>query len=304
MELRHLRYFSAVVEAGSLTAAAAKLHMSQPPLSVAISQLEARLGVRLLVRSARGVEPTSAGRYLLDASSRLLGDVEDIVSDLTRFGTGAAGTLTIAVVPVLMWGWLPATLRKFAAVAPHVDVRLTDPPPWQAIDMLHERKSDLAAIVVDEADRFVARHKKDLRIIDLGPVPLVAALPPDEHDVAAPFPLIAFADRTLVLPRRVAAVPSLPDLVSDTLVLHDVSPKEIRTAETIQTALPLIEAGFASSILPDPERTSLSRFNVTVRELHPQPRQLRALALTRRSIHPHPVVEQFLDSLNPKGNHV
>jgi DNA-binding transcriptional LysR family regulator len=129
MELRHLRYFVAVVEAGSITAAAAQLHLSQPSLSVAVSQLEADVGVRLLERSPRGARPTSAGRFLLDAASRLLGEVDDVVAALGRFGSGLAGSLTIAAVPVLMWHRVPALLRTHALAAPDLEVQLVDPPP-------------------------------------------------------------------------------------------------------------------------------------------------------------------------------
>ena len=147
MELRQLRYFAAVAEAGSLTAAAAQLHMSQPPLSVAIAKLEAELGVSLLVRTPRGVEPTSAGRYLLDAATRVLGDVDEIVSALRRFGSGTAGSITMAPVPVLMWHRIPKLLREYATEAPDVEVRLVDPPPWTAIDMLQQRTVNVAAVV-------------------------------------------------------------------------------------------------------------------------------------------------------------
>ncbi|HWJ84909.1 MAG TPA: LysR family transcriptional regulator [Cellulomonas sp.] len=281
MELRHLRYFTAVVEAGSITAAAAQLHISQPPLSVAIAQLEHDVGVALLVRTSRGVEPTSAGRYLLDASARVLGEVDDIVAALGRFGAGVAGALTIAAVPVLMWHRVPELVRAHAADAPELEIQLVDPPPWTAIDMLQQRTVDLAAIVVADPRRFVARHKGALDVTDWGAVPLVAALPPDEHDAPDPLPLRSFEGRVVLLPRRTAAVPSLPEAVEQTFRRHGVAPASVRTVDTIQSGLPLVEAGVARAILPDPDRASLTRFDVTVRRLDPEPRPLRALVLSR-----------------------
>lgn len=289
MELRLLRYFTAVVEAGSFTAAARRLRIAQPSLSVAVGKLEADVGVRLLVRTPRGVEPTSAGRYLLDASSRVLGDVDDIVAALGRFGTGSAGVLTLAAVPVLMWHRVPALLRAHAADAPELEVRLVDPPPWAAIDMLTQRTADLAAIVVADPRRFAARHSGALDVVDWGEVPLVAVLPPGSGagpgagaDAApGPLPLHAFDGEVVLVPRRTSAVPSLPEAVEATFRRHGVTPAAIRTVETIQTALPLIEAGMGRAVLPDPGRASLRRFDVTVRELDPAPRPLRALVLAR-----------------------
>lgn len=282
VEVRHLRYFVAVAEAGSLTAAAGRLHMSQPPLSVAISKLESELGVALLVRTSRGVELTSAGRYLLDTSTRVLGELDDAVSYLGRFGTGAAGALTMAAVPVLMWRRIPQLLRAHAAEMPEVEIRLVDPPPWTALDMLQEGRVDLAAVIVAEPESFARRHRGTLKVVDWGEIPLVAALPPDERDAPDPLPLHAFNGGTVLLPQRTSAVPSLPEAVEEAFRLHGVVPATVRTTETIQTSLPLIEAGYARAILPDPDRASLKgRFNVTLRRLEPEPRPLRALVLAR-----------------------
>src|SRR5246127_2335849 len=77
IELRHLRYFVAVAEAGSMTVAAArKLHTSQPSLSRQIRDLEDEVGAQLLTRSARGIELTSAGRAFLDHARLVLSQVE------------------------------------------------------------------------------------------------------------------------------------------------------------------------------------------------------------------------------------
>lgn len=299
MELRHLRYFATVVEAGSLTAAAAQLHMSQPPLSVAVAKLERELGVSLLVRTPRGVEPTSAGRYLLDASSRILGDVDDVVATLAGFGAGAAGSLTVAAVPVLMWQRLPRLLREHAAEAPDVEIRVVDPPPWTALDMLAERKVDLAAVVVDGAARFAQRHHGTFDVVDWGEVPLVAVLPPEERDAPDPLPVRDFEGATVLLPRRTSAVPSLPEAVEAVFRRHGVVPGEVRTAETIQTSLALIEAGVARAILPDPDRASLGRFDVTVRRLTPEPAPLRALVLTRPDGRRDATLRRLLDRMTP-----
>lgn len=281
MELRHLRYFNTVVGAGSLTAAAAQLHMSQPPLSVAIAQLESDLGVTLLTRTPRGVEPTSAGQFLLEASTRLLGELDDMVAALGRFGSGLAGSLSLAAVPQLMWHKVPQLLRAVRVEAPDLEIQLLDPPPWTALDLLEQRKVDLAAVVVADHRRFRARHRGSLEFTDWGQVPLVAALPPELEDAADPLPLQAFEGRLLLVPQGSAAVPSVPETVFDTLRRHGVVPASVRTVETIQAGLPLIESGLAWAILPDPDHASLGRFALTVRNLDPAPRPLRALVCAR-----------------------
>ena len=85
MELRHLRYFVAVAEAGSLTVAAEqKLHTAQPSLSRQIRDLELEVGAQLMTRSARGVELTAAGRVFLDHARLALAQVEAAASAARR----------------------------------------------------------------------------------------------------------------------------------------------------------------------------------------------------------------------------
>jgi hypothetical protein len=176
-------------------------------------------------------------------------------------------------------------------------VRLVDPPPWTAIDMLQHRTVDAAAIMVADAKRFAQRHRGELDIIDWGEVPLVAALPPDEGHAPDPLPLHHFADKVVVLPRRTTAVPSLPEAVEDSFRRHGVVPASIRTVETIQTSIPLIEAGSARAILPDPDRASLARFDMTVRSIETPPKPLRALVLTRAGALRDPAIGRLLELL-------
>ena len=95
MDLRLLRYFVAVAEERHVGRAAARLHMSQPPLSRAIKQLEADLGAVLLHRSATGVTLTPAGELLYDETRTLLEQVEQARA---RIAAAAASTLTVGTI--------------------------------------------------------------------------------------------------------------------------------------------------------------------------------------------------------------
>jgi len=283
MELRSLRYFLAVVEAGSLSAAAARLRLSQPSLSVAMGRLESELGVSLLVRGPRGVEPTDAGRYLVDAAGRILGEAEEAERSLARFRDGSRGTVTLAAVPALTWSRVPRLLRAFAATAPGVEVRLTDPPPWTALELVRDRGADVAAILVSDPRAFADRHRDSLQVVDWGPVPVVAAYPPDEPPRDGPVPLAELAERELLVPRRAAGIPSLPETIDRLFADAAMIPRRIRTVETIQTALTLASAGAGVALAPDADGTSLARFDVTPRPVDPAPAPLRALVVGRRS---------------------
>ena len=178
MELRHLRYFVAVADAGSLTVAAArKLHTSQPSLSRQIRALEDEVGAQLLTRSARGIELTPAGRAFLDHARLVLSHVEA--------GAGAARRVAHPAKPCFVMGfltnheltWMPETFRILRDELPNIDVMISSqysPPLANA----------LVKGTIDAA--FLRREKgfPELGFRHLVKEPLVVVLPSD-HRLAA-----------------------------------------------------------------------------------------------------------------------
>src|SRR5436309_3203587 len=106
-ELRHLRYFIAVAERLHFGRAAAALHISQPPLSRAIQELETMLGTTLLARTRRKVELTPEGAWFLHESRRLVALLDDAVREAGRMGSGESGTLRLGFVSLADYGVLP-----------------------------------------------------------------------------------------------------------------------------------------------------------------------------------------------------
>ena len=178
MELRHLRYFVAVADAGSLTVAAARqLHTSQPSLSRQIRALEDEVGAQLLTRSARGIELTPAGRAFLDHARLVLSHVEA--------GAGAARRVAHPAKPCFVMGfltnheltWMPETFRILRDELPNIDVMISSqysPPLANA----------LVKGTIDAA--FLRREKgfPELAFRHLVKEPLVVILPSD-HRLAA-----------------------------------------------------------------------------------------------------------------------
>src|SRR6185369_14352635 len=111
MELRHLRYFVAVAEEGSLTVAAQKrLHTAQPSLSRQIHDLELELGVQLLIRGPRGIELTPSGRVFLDHARVALLQVEAAGEAARRAAQPARYSFTIGFLTGYEMDWLPAVM--------------------------------------------------------------------------------------------------------------------------------------------------------------------------------------------------
>jgi DNA-binding transcriptional LysR family regulator len=144
MELRHLRYFVAVAEELNIGRAAERLHMSQPPLTRQISQLEREVGAALFNRSNRGVELTNAGRVLLDDARRMLHLADQAGDRAHRAGAGTVGRLDLAIFGTGIFGAIPVLLRAYRADTPDVKIVLHNMSKEEQLAALAHRTIDLA----------------------------------------------------------------------------------------------------------------------------------------------------------------
>lgn len=142
MELYQLQYFEAAARTGSMQAAAAACHVSQPALSVQIKNLEKECGHRLLVRTARGVSLTAAGQRMLATARRIREETATLRRDLRRRHFGTAPRLRIGLQPFLASDLFARPLRVF----------LRDHPDWQVT--LRERANDrlLDLLLAEQVD--------------------------------------------------------------------------------------------------------------------------------------------------------
>ncbi len=146
MELRHLRYFTAVAEELNVRRAAERLHVSQPPLSRQIHDLEEEVGVKLFVRGRRGVELTDAGRFFLKESRQILEQSRRAVSLVKAAGRGEAGRLVISYTAALFDPDFSGAVRKFRHRFPLVELEFRELTPYQQIQELGSRQIDLAYV--------------------------------------------------------------------------------------------------------------------------------------------------------------
>src|SRR6202041_3875997 len=145
MELRHLRYFVAVAEAGSLTVAAnGKLPTSQPSLSRQIRDLEDEVGAQLLIRSARGIELTAAGRAFLEHARTVLSQVQAATEAARRVARPAKPCFAMGFLTGHELTWMPEALRILRAELPNIDVMISSQYSPLLADGLSNGKIDAA----------------------------------------------------------------------------------------------------------------------------------------------------------------
>src|SRR2546428_9056374 len=177
MELRHLRYFVAVVEEGSLTTAAERrLHTSQPSLSRQIRDLEYEVGAELLTRSARGVELTAAGRAFLDHARLALAQVDASGEAARRAAEPARKTFAIGFQTGHEMNWLPEAMHILRDELHNIEVTISSNYSPDLADALARGRLDVAFLRVEP--------QFDLEYRVVTQEPLVVLMPSD-HRLAA-----------------------------------------------------------------------------------------------------------------------
>jgi DNA-binding transcriptional LysR family regulator len=149
-ELRHLRYFVAVAEELNFSRAARRLRMAQPPLSVAIRQLEAELGTELFRRSSREVTLTEAGEVFLARARRTLAEAEGAVAAAKRAAAGELGSLHIGFSWSARFETLPALGQAFRLERPEVELLTEEVWNSRMADVLRDGTVDVAVALCPE----------------------------------------------------------------------------------------------------------------------------------------------------------
>jgi LysR family hca operon transcriptional activator len=175
VDLRHLRYFIAVAEEGSLTVAAEKrLHTAQPSLSRQMHDLEAELGCELMVRRARGIDLTAAGLVFLDHARVVLRQVEAAVEATRRAASAAKPSFVLGFLTGYEFDWLPPVMRIMRDELPSTEVVILSLSSPDLADGLTRGRIDLAFL----------RHERNapgIVFTQLVEEPLIVLMPADHR---------------------------------------------------------------------------------------------------------------------------
>jgi LysR family hca operon transcriptional activator len=243
MELRHLRYFIAVADAGSLTVAAEqKLHTSQPSLSRQIRDLEQEVGVPLMNRSAHGVELTAAGKAFLDHARMALVQAEAAKEAALRAAQPAKPTFALGFLSGAEIGLLPEVDRVLRAEFPGIDIRLSSDYSPVLAKALMRRKLDAAFMRPEE-------YTEDLAYRRVRTDPLVFVFPSD-HRLASQAAVAAqdVVNETFYLPSK--AAPAVRRVVLDYFNRAGIDPKPEHEVHNVVHAISMITSTRGVMMLP------------------------------------------------------
>jgi len=241
MELRHLRYFAAVAETLNFGRAAARLSISQPPLSRQIQSLEHELGTPLFTRTTRGVRLTAAGRALIPEARRLLREAAALVEGARHLAEGGVGSLRIGFISTASYNVLPRVLPEFHRRRPGIQLALQETTSDAQIALLRDYQLDVGVLVPPVVDA-------GFRYLPLMQEPLLAALPARRRWPRR-VPLASLAAETFVLFPRQAGV-GLYDLIVGFCRSAGFTPRIGQEAVQMPTIVSLVAAGMGVALVP------------------------------------------------------
>jgi LysR family nitrogen assimilation transcriptional regulator len=267
MDLRQLEAFLAVAEAGSFTTAADRLHTVQSNVSEHVRQLEAQLGVQLLVRGRRGTVPTEFGVRVIERARAIRSEIEAMHKDLSMLQGLETGHATLGVVGTVSRLLVPMVVAEMRANAPGLSLRLTEGASERLAGEVAERQLASAIVTEPVSDpRLHVEHLRDEALVAL--VPLELRLSARE-----PIPLAELAKETLILP---PAGNPLRDEVETAARAERIELHVTIEVEGIRLIADLVSAGVGVSILPE---TAVALDHVGVRQIRIARMPPRRLAL-------------------------
>ncbi len=242
--IRHLWLFLAVAEERNFGRAAARLGMSQPPLTEQIQVLEQALKVKLFERSRRGAQLTAAGAAILPAVRKFSAQMESLELAVREAVAGHGTLLTIGAITSAMLDPLPQLVAKLRAAYPDITVSVKEIDSMEAVEALESGDPDLAFARLEG---------------DLGPNVKTSALAVDVLAVAMPSghrlatkPRIRMADLAdegfVMFPRKVS--PTYYDSLVSSCRSHGFTPRVLHEARSVASQIALVGCGQGIALVP------------------------------------------------------
>ena len=293
-ELHQIRCFVAVADTLHFGKAAARMNMTQPPLSRQIQLLEHVLGVKLLDRTSRAVKLTPAGRVFLLEARRILRLTESAALATRRIASGEAGTITLGFTAVSGYSFLPHLLLQRAARAPNIDVDLKEMVSAEQVESLLTGRIDVGLLRPPVT-------RSEFTTIKVASEGLVAALPFGDPRLSEVSLTLKDFDRRPLIMYAPEGARYFRDMLAELCAHENVAPVAIQQLSQIHSMLALVRAGIGAAIVPEAAQ-SLHFDDVQFRPIVTTPAAPVELYAAWKSDSDNPALQGFLDLLREEEN--
>ena len=241
MDLRQLRTFRSVAELGSLSKASDRLRVAQPALSRQIKLLEHELRVELFTRNGRGMVLTSAGQLLLDRTTGLVRQIEQVRDDLQSVGGSPSGRVVLGLVPTVSCVLSARFARRVIETLPDISLLIVESYGGHLVEWLHRGEMDLAVIYGPSVDLHLSVETLGLDdVVAVGPRGS-GLTERGEVDIAW------LAEQKLVLPSHSHG---LRALIERAAARKNLALKVLVEADSFRVLTSFVEAGIGFTLLP------------------------------------------------------
>jgi DNA-binding transcriptional LysR family regulator len=244
MELRHLRYFTAVVQWKGYREAARHLYVAQPSISQAVSDLESELGIKLFSRDGRAARLTPEGEAFYEEAIKTLAQAARSIATAQRAAKGEIGTLGIGFQGFSSSLFLPDLIRKYKARHPGVALRLVEDVPHGQDVAFDRGEIDIGFTRPPSADR-----SSSYQSLLLFREPLVAALPKSRKVITRRLRIADLAGERFVVFQRTSS-PEVFDTIVRVCNDNGFSPRLYHELNNMNSVLATVEAGEGVAIVP------------------------------------------------------
>nr|WP_201761813.1 LysR family transcriptional regulator [Nonomuraea sp. K271] len=284
-----MRTLRAVADHGTVTAAAAALHLTPSAVSQQLAALEHEVGHRLLTRDGRGVHLTAVGRIMLAHANEVLAQLERAEAEVAAYTTGEAGEVTVACFATAISAVLAPATTALRVSAPGLRVRVRDAEGDQSLAMLLDGEVDLA-IAVEYRDAPDASDRR-LSRLPLYAEPFDLVLPRD-HPLAGSATLESLASETWIGP-----YPGNPvhDVIAFACRQAGFTPDLAHCSDDFRAVVALVGAGAGVALVPRLALRDMALPGVVVR--HTPGPERRVFAAVRRGADSHPLLRPLLAEL-------
>jgi DNA-binding transcriptional LysR family regulator len=296
MELRHLRYFVAVVEWKGLREASRKLHVAQSAVSQTLANLESEIGTKLFTRSGRNIQLTPQGEVFYAESVRTLAQSQHAIEAARRAARGEVGQLSLGFSGAATYSFLPDLVRKYKARFPGVKLNLKEVTPLQQEAAFAQGSIDVG-FTRPLPKELVGRFHSRLLVRE----PLLAAVPASRPIKGKRIKVEDLAQERFILYHR-EGFPGLFDSIIKLCNEQGFSPNIDDEPDMMQTALSLVAAEQGISIVPT---CALNLRFDGVQLLRIQPDYVRAdLYISWPKAFKSTVLQSFLDLVEESKNEI
>lgn len=283
MDIKQLNYFLAIIEEGSITKAAERLHIAQPPLSHQLKLLEEELEMKLIERTTKKLQITGAGELLQYRAEQILQLVETTINELKNYNNEFLGVLSVGTVPSSGGVLLPELLYSFHEKYPSLNFQIREGDTYRILDMLTKGIIDIG----------IVRTPFNSEIFES------ISLPYDPMMAITKDNLYLGGENEFISVTNLINVPLIIDRRFELMIVSSCKkagfkPRILCECDDVRSIISWAETGMGVGIVPKPATGLISNPNTICREINELSLETRTTLLWLKDRHLSYITKEFL----------